>query len=155
MLVVAGPAGRLFLLLLALGGVLSAAALDGLTFDHKTRSLLRSDPDAEARSEELAKVFGSEDLLLVAWEVASATDAEEFERLGRVTTALDSLEGLEEIYSIASPRVPLRIGDQLRPVSVEDLRSETGRAAVRDGLLASPVYLGTIYSANLDVVAVA
>ncbi|MHC4224406.1 MAG: efflux RND transporter permease subunit, partial [Planctomycetota bacterium] len=120
-----------------------------------TRSLLRSDPEAEARAEELARVFGSEDLLMVAWEVESAVDADEFERLDRITAALDSVEGLEEIYSIASPRVPLRIGNQLRPVSAEDLRSEQGCAAVREGLLASPVYLGTIYNDTLDVVAVA
>jgi predicted RND superfamily exporter protein len=148
-----GPVGSL--LILAVLAAAAASALRGLRFDHETRSLLRADPDADALAEELERTFGSEDLLLVAWEVESALDPVEFERLGRVTDALAALPGLEEVYSLASERVPLPLGGQLRPLRREDLETQEGRARARDALLAAPVYRSTIYNRELDVVAVA
>ncbi|MHC4550360.1 MAG: efflux RND transporter permease subunit [Planctomycetota bacterium] len=152
---VAGRWGRLFLLALGLGAALAVTVLDDLRFDHNTRSLLREDPVADAREADLAATFGSEDLLLVAWEVDRATDLAEFRRLRAVAADLEDIAGLEEMYSLASPRVQLPIGAELRPIREEDLMSEAGRRAVRDALLSAPVYRGTIYNPALDVVAVA
>ena len=49
MRIVAGPAGKFFLLLLCAGAVLAAWSLRDLTFAHNTRSLLRADPAASLR----------------------------------------------------------------------------------------------------------
>ncbi|MHC4160985.1 MAG: hypothetical protein ACYSUM_02475, partial [Planctomycetota bacterium] len=123
--------GRLFLVVLGAAAALSFLVLDDLRFHHDTRSLLRADREADAREAELAATFGSEDLLLVAWEVASATDVEEFRALRAIAADLDRVEGLEEMYSLASERVQLRIGNELRPIRETDLETDEGRAAVR------------------------
>jgi predicted RND superfamily exporter protein len=152
---VTGWWGRLFLVVLGGAAVLSLLALGDLRFHHDTRSLLRADKEADAREAELAATFGSEDLLLVAWEVASATDLEEFRTLRAIAADLDRVEGLEEMYSLASERVQLRIGNELRFIRETDLETDAGREAVRRALLAAPVYLDTIYNRSLDVVAIA
>jgi len=154
MRLVTGPAGKVLLFVLCTCAALSLWSLRGLTFDHNTHSLLRADEEEDAREAELVRVFGSEDLLLVAWS-ADALDTAEFRRVGEVTRALAAIEGLEEVYSIASARAPVSIGGELRPLDEKDLQTEAGRAAARKALLASPVYRGTIYSDKLDVVAVA
>ncbi|MHC4973569.1 MAG: efflux RND transporter permease subunit [Planctomycetota bacterium] len=152
---VTGWWGRLFLVVLGAAAALSLLALDDLRFRHDTRSLLRTDRVADAREAELAATFGSEDLLLVAWEVESATDIEEFRALRALAAELDRVPGLEEMYSLASERVQLRIGDELRAIREQDLETDAGRAAVRLALLRAPVYLDTIYNRSLDVVAIA
>jgi predicted RND superfamily exporter protein len=152
---VTGWWGRLFLVGLGLAAALSLLALDDLDFRHDTRSLLRTDKEADVREAELAVTFGSEDLLLVAWEVESATDVDEFRALRLIAADLDQLEGLEEMYSLASARVQLRIGDEFRPIREQDLETDAGRVAVRRALLSAPPYLDTIYNRSLDVVAIA
>lgn len=152
---VTGWWGRLFLVVLGAAALLSLLALNDLRFHHDTRSLLRADREADAREAELAATFGSEDLLLVAWEVKSATDLEEFRTLEAVAADLDRVNGLEELYSLASERVQLKIGRELRAIRESDLRTEAGREAVRQALLGAPVYLDTIYNRSLDVVAIA
>jgi predicted RND superfamily exporter protein len=147
--------GRLFLVALALGAAFSLTAISRLTFDHNSRSLLKEDPEADAREGQLVSSFGSEDLILVAWEVTSAVDPDEFARLRAVSGELGAIAGLEETYSLASDIVRLPLAGKLRPISPEDLATPEGRAAVREALLGAAPYLGTIYSEELDVVAVA
>ena len=50
--------------------------LPRLRFSHDTRALLRADPAADRLEAQLAEQFGSEDLLLVAWEVDDALTPE-------------------------------------------------------------------------------
>ncbi len=152
---VTGWWGRLFLVLLGAAALLSLLALDDLRFHHDTRSLLRADPEADAREASLTEAFGSNDLLLVAWEVDSVTDLEEFRTLRAIAAELDEVEGLEEMYSLASAKVQLRIGSELRAIREQDLETDAGRTSVRLALLNAPVYLDTIYNRSLDVVAIA
>ena len=98
--------GRILVVELALAGVLCAWQLPRLHFDHNTRSLLREDPVADAREADLVDAFGSEDILLVAWE-ADALDPLEFERLKAVTADLARIQGLEEVYSLATDAAAL------------------------------------------------
>ncbi len=145
-------AGLLALLLVA--AVVAAWALPGLTFQHDSRALLRADPEADALEEELVARFGSEDILLVAWRVGDATQPAAFARLKKITSELEQVEGLQEVYSLASPIVRVRLGSDLRAVSSDDLATAAGRARVRAALADTP-YVGTIYSADLDTIAVA
>jgi predicted RND superfamily exporter protein len=147
--------GRLILLLLLIAAAASAWALPGLHFDHTTRSLLRADADADRSEDELGSVFGAEDILLVAWATPDLLAPEEFDRIARVTKALDQVAGLEETYGLASPQALLPIGPLPRPLRRSDLETEAGRRRVRQALLAAPIYLGTVYNRDLDVVAVA
>lgn len=146
--------GSVVLLLLAAGAVAGALSLSRLTFDHDTRSLLRSDPAADAIEEELVRRFGSEDLLLLAWPARTILDPEEFTRIEAVTRALAGVPGLENVYSLASPHVPFPL-DGLRPLARADLETESGRARAEEALRRSPVYLGTLYNRDLDVASVA
>ncbi|MHC4847325.1 MAG: efflux RND transporter permease subunit [Planctomycetota bacterium] len=143
----------LFVLLAAL----AATRLPQLRFDHDTRSLLRSDPAEDEREAILAERFGSDDVLLVAWEVGDALQPDVFANIASITRELAAIEGLEEIYSIASPRVllPLTPGALPRPIRPEDLVDPDTRRRVAEVLRAAPVYVGTICSRDLDVVAVA
>ena len=56
------------LLLLAAAGA-AIPSLTGLRFDHDTRSLLRADTESDALERTLTERFGSDDILLLAWEV--------------------------------------------------------------------------------------
>jgi len=132
----------------------SIAALPALVFDHDTRSLLLEDAAADETEHRLAESFGSDDILLVAWPVPDLLRPEEFDLLRRVTQALAAIPGLDEAYSLASANVPLPL-DRLRPITRDDLADPVRREQVRSALLAAPVYLGTLYSPALDVVAVA
>jgi len=142
------------LVTLALGAGAALWALPGLAFEHDSRALLRADPAADALEDRLVGRFGSEDVLLVAWRPGDATEPAVFERLQRLTAELDAVEGLQEVYSLASPIVKVRLGAELRAVRPSDLETEEGRARVREALRDTP-YVGTIYSEDLDTVAVA
>lgn len=147
--------GRILALELAVAGVLCAFQLPRLRFDHNSRSLLREDALADAREEALVRAFGSEDVMLVAWEVTSALDPVEFEKLRRVTEELSAVAGLEETYSLAADSVAFPLGLGLRPISRDDLSTTERREVVARALRAATPYLGTIYNRDLDVVAVA
>ena len=153
-----GRRGSLLLLLPFLfAAAMAASVLDRLSFQHDSRSLLRADADAERAQAELVERFGSEDILLVAWEAGDLTEPAEFAFLREVTRALQEVSGLEEIYSLASRTIqlPLGPGGLLRPLDESDLRDVAARARTRSVLRAAPVYVGTIYSEALDVLAVA
>ncbi len=151
----AGPRGRLVLLLAGLGAAVSLWALPRLRFDHQPRSLLHADEEADRLEAELARTFGSDDILLLAWETPTVLDPAAFAHLERVTSALGEVEGLEEIYSLASDPVRLPLGPLPRRLRLEDLQTEGGRARAREALGKAPVYSGTLYNEALDVVAVA
>ncbi len=144
----------LLLALLAGGALLAASRLEGIVFDHDTRSLLQQDAAEDALENELARRFGSDDVLLVAWPVPDLLAPAEFRRLRAVTEALTGLPGLEETYSLASPTVPLPL-DRLRPIEDADLEEPERTARVRKAILASPIYLGTLTNDRLEVAAVA
>jgi len=140
--------------------LLAAAAVCGwqlplLRFSHDTRALLRADPAADRLEAELTRRFGSEDLLLVAWEVDDALAPESFRRTRQFTERLTAIPGIEEIYSIASPTVLLPLGFPLRPIAESDLASTAGRDRVARALSKAPLYLGTICSEDRTVVACA
>lgn len=146
-----GISGRVLVVALALAAIPCALLLPRLRFDHNTRSLLREDPEEDAREAALVRSFGSEDILLVAYE-ADALDPAEFDELKAFTAEIAAIEGLEECYSLASDSVRLPLGF-LRPLVREDLASR--RDAARRALLDATIYRGTIYSDALDVVAIA
>ena len=148
-----GTVGRVLVVVLAVAGVICALQLPRLRFDHNTRSLLREDPEADAREAALAASFGSEDLLLVAWETTSALDPKEFGKLREVSKELSAIDGIEETYSLASDFIRFPLGGELRAITPEDLVER--REAVQEALLSATPYLGTIYNRTLDVVAVA
>lgn len=147
--------GRAFLVLLAAGAVLSAVALNDLAFDHDTRSLLRADPTADAREEQLGEVFGAEDILLLAWETDDITAPDEFARVLAVTKGLQAIEGLDEVYSIANQPVLLSGAPLPTLLDAENFTTPKARAQVRQALRLAKVYSGTFYSRDLDVLAVA
>ncbi|HEX5135957.1 MAG TPA: MMPL family transporter, partial [Planctomycetota bacterium] len=149
-----GIPGQVLVVALALAAIPCALLLPRLRFDHNTRSLLREDPEEDAREQALVRSFGSEDVLLVAYE-ADALDPEEFAELGRFTGEIAAIGGLEECYSLASDRVRLPLGFLLRPLAREDLASPARREAARKALVGATIYKGTIYSDALDVVAIA
>ncbi len=132
----------------------AARGLPRLTFDHDTRSLLRADADADAVEQELRAVFGAEDILLIAWS-ADVLAPETFALLVALTTELETVPGLEELYSLASPQVKFSIRGQLRALQAEDLETDEGQALARAALRSAPVYLKTIYNDELDTVAIA
>jgi len=135
-----------------LAGVVAAAAgLGRLRFDHDTRALLRADAAADALELALVETFGSEDLLLVAWYAGDILQPDAFRTLQDVNDAVAAVPGLEQTYSLVSGQAPLPL-DRLRVVTLDDLRDATGRAAVREAMLASPDYLGTLYNEELSVV---
>jgi predicted RND superfamily exporter protein len=140
---------------LGLCALVAGPLIGGLRFDHNTRSLLREDARADDDEAALVSSFGSEDVMLVAWEVGSALNPDEFERLRQVTRELAAVEGLEETYSLASDIVRLPLDGKLRAIAPEDLVGADGRERVKAALLAATPYVGTIYSDELDVVAVA
>ncbi|MFB3066906.1 MAG: RND family transporter [Planctomycetota bacterium] len=137
--------------LLLAGVVAAAAGLGRLTFDHDTRALLRADAAADALELALVETFGSEDLLLVAWYAGDILQPDAFRTLQDVNDAVAAVPGLEQTYSLVSGQAPLPL-DRLRVVTLDDLRDATGRAAVREAMLASPDYLGTLYNEELSVV---
>ena len=139
---------------LVLAALVAAWGLPRLRFDHDTRSLLRADAVADAAERELRDAFGAEDILLVVWE-ADPTDPDEFARLGRLTKELETIDGLEELYSLASAQVKFSLGGSLRAVKADDLTDPVRREQARAALLDAPVYLKTIYNTELDVVAIA
>jgi len=143
----------LLVLLAAAGAALPS--LSHLRFDHDTRSLLRTDAASDRLEATLVERFGSEDILLLAWEVPDALDPSEFARARRVTDALSALEGLEEVYSIASSNVLVPFPTGLRPIRAQDLEHEIDRTRVRGLLRAAAVYRGTLYDDALTVVACA
>ncbi|MEM8884001.1 MAG: MMPL family transporter [Planctomycetota bacterium] len=148
--------GRVLLLLLGVCAAAAVPQLSRLRFDHDSRSLLRADAEQDERERLLAERFGSDDILLVAWEVDDALAPETFARIQTITRDLAAIDGLEELYSIASPTVLLPLGGALpRPIQPSDLESETGRSRVARALRASPVYVGTICNVELNVVAAA
>jgi len=149
-----GIEGRILVVLLAIAGAICAARLPRLRFDHNTRSLLKEDREADAREMALVSSFGSEDVLLVAWE-ADVLDAASFEELAAISAELGSVAGLEETYSLASESIRFPIGGKLRALAPGDFATAEGREAAREALLAAAPYAGTIYSRALDVVAVA
>ncbi len=149
-----GIEGRILVVLLAIAAAFCALQLPRLRFDHNTRSLLREDRDADAREETLVSSFGSEDVLLVAWE-ADVLDVAAFEELTRIYAELARIQGLEETYCLASESIRFPLGGMLRALAPADLETEEGRRAAREALLAAAPYVGTIYSRALDVVAVA
>jgi len=142
------------LLLLAAAGA-AIPSLTRLRFDHDTRSMLRADAESDALERTLTERFGSDDILLLAWEVPDLLAPEEFARTAAVTKALTALEGLEEVYSIASPHVVLPSPSGLRPILPADLDSDEGRSRVATALRDARVYRGTIYNDDLSVVACA
>ncbi|MHC4941082.1 MAG: efflux RND transporter permease subunit [Planctomycetota bacterium] len=143
--------------LLLLLGVAAASHLPLLRFDHDTRSLLRADASEDRREAILKERFGSDDILLVAWEVEDALEPETFARIGAITRELAAIDGLEEMYSIASPRVllPLTRNALPRPIADADLATPEAREIVAEALRAAPVYVGTICNESLTVVAAA
>ena len=143
----------LLVLLAAAGAALPS--LSQLRFDHDTRSLLRADAASDTLEATLVERFGSEDILLLAWEVPDALDPSEFARARRVTDAVSALEGLEEVYSIASSNVLVPFPSGLRPIRAQDLEREIDRTRVRGLLRAATVYRGTLYDDALTVVACA
>ena len=147
--------GRAFLVLLVVGAGLSVFALKNLRFDHTTRSLLRSDAEADAREDRLQEIFGAEDILLLAWEVHDITAPEEFARVQAVTQALQGIDGLEEVYSIANQPVLISGTPLPRLLGAADFLTPKAQARVKTALLLAKVYTGTFYSRDLDVVAVA
>jgi uncharacterized protein len=149
-----GIPGRVLVVALALAAVPCALLLPRLRFDHNTRSLLREDPEEDAREAALVRSFGSEDILLVAYE-ADALDPKEFAELGTFTKEIAAIDGLEECYSLASDVIKFPLGLALRPLVREDLLAPARREAARRALLGATIYKGTIYSDALDVVAVA
>ncbi len=151
----AGSLGTAVLLVASAAAAASLWALPRLRFDHAPRSLLRADAEADRLEEELARAFGSDDILLLAWEVPTLLDPEVFAHVERVTAALTGIEGLEEIYSVASDAVRLPLGTFPRRLRAEDLETGSGRAHAREALRRAPVYAGTLYNDGLDVVAVA
>jgi len=132
-----------------------ATALPRLRFRHDTRALLRADATEDRLEATLTERFGSEDLLLVAWEVDDALAPVSFRRTRAFAQRLESIPGIEEIYSIASPTVLLPIGLPLRPIREEDLTTEAGRTRIANALADAPLYLGTICNAERTVVACA
>ncbi|MGQ0612951.1 MAG: efflux RND transporter permease subunit [Planctomycetaceae bacterium] len=144
----------LLLALFALLALLAGLRLPRLVFDHDTRSLLQEDAAEDLLESELARRFGSDDILLVAWPVRDLLEPSEFRRLRTITQALSGLPGLEETYSLASATVPLPL-DRLRPLEEADLEEPDRAARARKAILASPVYVGTLTNELLDVAAVA
>jgi predicted RND superfamily exporter protein len=151
---VRGNVGRILVVVFAVAAVLCAARLPRLRFDHNTRSLLQEDEEADAREGTLVSSFGSEDIVLVAWE-ADVLDAAAFAELAAISAELGRVRGLEETYSLASDFIRFPLGGDLRALSKEDLATPATREAAREALLAAAPYVGTIYSRALDVVAVA
>lgn len=149
-----GTLGRVLVVVLAVAAAVCAGQLRRLRFDHNTRSLLQEDRRADAREGELVSSFGSEDILLVAWE-ADVLDASAFAELSRISAELGGIGGLEETYSLASDFIRFPLAGGLRAITPEDLEAAGAREAVRQALLAAAPYVGTIYSRSLDVVAVA
>ncbi len=149
-----GIKGRVLVAGLAVAAALSATRLPRLRFDHNTRSLLQEDAEADAREGTLVSSFGSEDILLVAWE-ADALDPAAFAELRAISAELAGVKGLEETYSLASDFIRFPLAGSLRALVPEDLATAQGREAVRRELLAAAPYVGTIYSRALDVLAVA
>jgi predicted RND superfamily exporter protein len=144
----------LLVALLALAAIPCALTLPRLRFDHDTRSLLREDPEEDAREAALVRSFGSEDVLLVAYE-SDVLDPAEFDELAALTAEIAAIGGLEECYSLASDVVKFPLGFLLRPLAREDLLAPARREATRRALVEATIYKGTIYSDALDVVAVA
>ena len=146
--------GVLLVLFLAAAAI-CAWQLPRLRFSHDTRALLRADAVADRLETQLVETFGSEDLLLVAWEVDDALSAESFRRTKRFSERLAAIPGIEEIYSIASPTVLLPLGFPLRPIRESDLEDDASRERVAAALAAAPLYLGTLISEDRTVVACA
>jgi hypothetical protein len=151
---VRGARGSLLLSFLVAAAAGSSLLLTRLHFDHDTRSLLRGDPEADEQEGLLARAFGSEDLLLLAWPAGDLLEPAAFERLRAVTREVEAIPGLEDVYSAASDRVPFPL-ETIRPIAPGDLESPDGRDRVRRAMRASPAYVGTFYSRGLDVAAVA
>jgi predicted RND superfamily exporter protein len=149
-----GTPGRILVLALAVAGALCATQLPRLRFDHDSRSLLRADARADAKEEALVDSFGSEDILLVAWE-ADVLDAAAFAELGGISAELGRIDGLEETYSLASDFIRFPLDGKLRALAPVDFATAEGRETARQALVAAAPYVGTIYSRALDVVAVA
>ena len=114
-------------------------------------TIRRADAAADALERALVEAFGSEDLLLVAWHAGDILQPEALRTLQEVNAAVAAVPGLEETYSLVSGQAPLPL-DRLRVVTVDDLRDAAGRAAVREAMLASPDYIGTLYNEELSVV---
>ena len=140
-----------------LAALAAALLVPRMRFHHDSRSLLRADAAAQRAERALEETFGSEDILLVAWEARDLTEPEQFRKLREITEALAGVDGLEEVYSLASGSVqlPLGVAGLLRPLRESDLSTPASRDRVRTVLREAPVYLGTIYNGELDVVAVA
>ncbi len=149
-----GTPGRVLVVALALVAIPCALLLPRLRFDHNTRSLLREDPEEDAREAALVASFGSEDILLVAYE-ADPLDPAAFDELEAFTAEIAGIAGLEECYSLASDVIRFPLGLALRPLLREDLAVPARREAARRALLGATIYKGTIYNDALDVVAVA
>ncbi|MDH3592784.1 MAG: MMPL family transporter, partial [Planctomycetota bacterium] len=147
-------AGVAVLGLALLGAIASLSMLPRLRFDHDTRSLLREDAAADEVEAALSRDFGAEDILLLAWEI-EAFDAAAFRRVRAVAADLAAIPGLEKTYSIGGRPVTVRVGKVLRPLNETDFETGEKRAAARAALLEAEPYLGTLYSPDLDVVAVA
>ncbi|MEE8106264.1 MAG: MMPL family transporter [Planctomycetota bacterium] len=147
----AGPLAFLAAAFLAAAAALFA--LPSLKFSHDAGSLLRGDAQANERQVELRRAFGSDDIVLIAWS-ASVLDPAEFARLLEVTRAVESVRGLEDVYSLAGDNVPLPL-DSLRGMSERDLATPESRAALAKALRASKIYEGTLYNSALDTLAIA
>jgi len=142
-----------FLAAAFLAAAAAVSALPSLKFSHDAGSLLRGDAQSNLRRAELRRAFGSDDIVLIAWP-AMVLDPVEFARLLAVTRAVESVEGLEDVYSLAGDNVPLPL-DTLRPMDARDLATPESRAALATALHASKIYEGTLYNRALDTLAIA